>query len=202
MKIAAGILLCLIGVVSQAKGAAIDYTINFTASDGVAPTSGLFTYDENLATPFSNFKVVWRSFEFDFTNTANGNSAVGGQGCTTPSGRSEGSFNFDVLFSPTALPCGGPRGWQISESLGERQLTFFDNAGGGEPSPFPFRILSLKLSVTSLQPSFGMGTYTVTETTSPVPEPSTAIMTIGGAVLYLRSRVKGRRTKKQETSGK
>jgi len=86
------------GVLSQAKGAAIDYTIHFTATSGVAPTAGSFAYDGSSTTnPFSNFTVVWQSITFDFTQVAN-TVEVNSQ-CPTPNGSIVGGFNFEALFS-------------------------------------------------------------------------------------------------------
>ena len=50
--------------------APVDYTINFTATSGNAPTSGAFTYDS--ATPmFTNFFVAWEGRSFDLAIVAN-----------------------------------------------------------------------------------------------------------------------------------
>lgn len=191
MKFAAGILLCLMGVVGQAQGAAIQYTINFTTLMGTGPTSGSFKYDATITnvggSPFSDFFVVWQGINFDFTHVAN--TQEDNSLCPTPSGTSVGNFNFSVLFALEASPCGGSLLWTNSSDGSGYRFFFTDDNTFDQWS----RSIYSTIVIPDTPPLYAAGSYTVSPlSTNPVPEPITSIMTMAGVALLLMTRSKQR----------
>jgi hypothetical protein len=79
------------------QAAPVLYTINFTTTSGVAPTSGSFDYDSSqpVGSQFTNFFVSWDGSTFNLTPTAN--SPYG-----TPSGDCSASV---ITFLTTGSDC-------------------------------------------------------------------------------------------------
>ena len=88
-----GYLRTILGLACLSIPAYADnYTMQFTATDGIAPTSGSFTYD---GTTFSNFLMEWDGVQFDLTAAANSPTVN-----TTPNcgpGASGPLASFDLL---------------------------------------------------------------------------------------------------------
>ena len=197
-KIAVGILLCFMGMAGQANGAAIEYTINFNSSTGLQLPTGSFKYDATKSgvgeTPFSDFFVMWRGIQFDFTNDANGDDLH--NSCPTGPGTNSGVTNFTALFSGTD-PC-GPHRWLAEKNDTFANFTFRSDVSGEDPT---FREVDIRISADRSGDFRNGGSYTVTQVSGEVPEPATALMTISAAALSLSLRVRPKKTNHTHANG-
>jgi hypothetical protein len=77
------LFLGLAGAAGSMRASPILYNFNFTG--GSPNATGSFDYDPLATTnPFSSFVVTGDGFAFDFTSTANGQTATGCGGTTGP----------------------------------------------------------------------------------------------------------------------
>jgi hypothetical protein len=152
------------------------YLINFTATSGVAPTSGSFIYDPS--TGFSNFTVVWEGVSIDLTFSA-GNPFVASTGCTNEAATPAYGF---IIISKSATGCASP--------------TYFWSASSGGSSIFFFQLHAVSNDLIeaagaaspSAPASSGTWSITAQSSTPAAPAPSSLILTLiglaSGAVLY------------------
>jgi hypothetical protein len=156
----------------------VHYSMIFTPTAGLAPTSGSFTYSDSGTPAFTNFLITWGGWQYDFTSLANSldncvNCATGIRG-TVPclSGQTGAAGAFALLSGACDLP-----GWNTRWNVGLVALDIshfeifsasFDNSGsvtlatiGGVANPS--------------QPS-GVGTWTIER----VPEPSVVGLLLTG----------------------
>ncbi len=89
----AAILIAAAGAPAS-LAAPVTYGINFTATEGMAPEAGSFTYDAATEL-FSNFTVNWGGEIFDLTASANAPSIVGTVACVH--GLSGAAATFTLL---------------------------------------------------------------------------------------------------------
>jgi hypothetical protein len=154
--------------------APILYTMSFTPSFGIAPSSGSFSYDASSLTPFAAFIVNWDGENFDFTSGANDVSGLLVSGtCNTAANNPTDFFNG------------------INGGCAGAGINFIQRAGAGVrlgtsptvPNLVQITILGLPQLSEGRSASF---------TISAVPEPSTFGITIvtlvSGLVLRHRRR--------------
>ena len=163
--------------------APISYSISFTPVFGSPlPSSGAFSYDwaQPLDSRFSNFIISWSGQLYDFTSNANlpvfqGTAPVS----CIPTPDSAGVFF--ALTSPGGCPGLIGNIWQANETIstGSSQFRFFlidVSLGGWGP-----RVNGVGAG-TAQTPTIE-GRFTVSP--SEVPEPSTPIMMLTGALALL-----------------
>ncbi len=176
--------LVFAGAFTDAAAAPILYNINFTGGSP-NPTSGSFKYDPTTTiNPFSEFTVVWNSFTFDFTPTANSTLPLIIGNCDTIE-----TSTFD-LFNALSGNCGGgSRGWSSSH-LG---LTgFFSFVVGSSPDVM---YMGIDATTNVATTGFSGGLFDITPA---VPEPSTYALLLSGGALML---VTGRRIRDSQGKG-
>lgn len=163
----------------------IQYSINFTATLGTAPTNGSFFYDASapVGSQFSSFTVTWDGIQFDLTRPAN-----------LPSFASDGGTCDDNVFAflETGSACAnhhvGLPVWGGDNFTRNPDADFYfvdqDAANTG------------LLEITAYTPSMATqpnesdeGVFTITPLTSTVPEPSSLMLVLagGGWLLLKRS---------------
>jgi hypothetical protein len=161
----------------------ITYTINFTTTGGVAPTSGSFTYDAAAAigSHFTNLDVVWGGEIFDLTFAANEPYLEGDlPGCSQGPYNSASSFTLlgGSLCTPTNVTT-----WDIQANQPMAIVTFLDGVTA-EFSDALFQDFTTTIAFTS-----GHGTFSITA----APEPSTmGLVGVGGAWLVWKRRQRAR----------
>lgn len=160
------VLIVGIGATSARADTITSYTITFTTSSGVAPTSGSFTYDST--TPlFTNFTVTWGGVIFNLT--AEANSPI--TGATDCSGESHTPAYGFAIMSHALSGCVGPvsYGWFAT----------------GYPDTFEFEAgdaIGIDVIEVGLTTSAGAGFASGNWSLSPVstPEPGSAALTLTG----------------------
>lgn len=160
----------LVGAAASATAAPITYNINFTTTRGIAPTSGVFTYNDAnaLNSRFSGFNVIWNSRSFDLTASANAPSGVG---C----GSLDGGTSFNLLSLIPQCPTPQTISWLGVLSTFSSTFAFSDQSNSGT-SFIQIAANSGGLIAPPLPNSFG--TFTITP--AGVPEPSTISMALTG----------------------
>ena len=186
------ILMLAIGAQSEASAGPIAYTINFTTTSGLAPTSGSFDYDssQSVGSQFSSFFVTWDGISFNLTSDANGNISTGGD-CTTPT----------ITFLMTGIGClnhftGFPEWYVEASNPTTAQFNFEDHDAAGVQTI----MISADQTFSGSPPlSPGpFGTWTATATSTSVPEPSTlTLAALGGGAFLLFLRWTSRPSRRQ-----
>lgn len=185
---ALGVAVCATLLAPAASAAPINYTINFTPTSGIAPTSGTFTYDSSLSlgSRFSSFIVVWQALTFDLTPEANAPSFSGsacgtsgssdafplmsGNACSTHFG---GFPNWDAVISPQQFPQDFFRFRDISLSGSDSETLFEEGPAISQ----------------SANGASATGGYSISAQGSSTPEPSSMVLlSTGGIALWLLRR--------------
>ena len=160
----AGLALAFAALI-PGMAAPITYNINFTTTTGIAPTSGVFTYDA-ATTTFTSFIVLWNGITLDFTSVANSpsnlhpipcNGATAGLGAFALMSKSDlcntSDWNF---FTPNDL-----YGFEECPSVGVCHAMLLSTGGarvGGR----------------------GVGDWTLAQVGSTTPEPNNMITLVTG----------------------
>lgn len=161
---ALGLLLAFTSTTAPALAAPTNYTINFSATTGTAPTAGSFTYDPTSG--FSNFLVTWNSQTFNLSAIG---VNTGSTGCTGEANTPDFEFSImsksaaNCLTSPAYEWVGVPRtgGMSFEFDLGVQNFNRTDSIG---------MLILIPGAVAS--PS-SIGTYAISAVTTSTPEPST-----------------------------
>ena len=160
-----------------------EYTINFTTTSGVAPTSGSFTYDSTVQS-FANFLVSWGGITFDLTAAAD-SPILFGTGCTGEAATP--AYGFAIM----------------SQDVTGCPVTSYAWGGGLTPTgdTLFFQVIT-NLSIDEIYTHIGgplpegpLGTWTITPT--PVPEPSGfVLLSVGLGMIGVLRQAKNRRQKR------
>jgi hypothetical protein len=169
----------------------IQYNITFTTGSGIAPTAGSFLYDSAapLGSRFSSFSVTWDAAIFDLSASANNPSIdfVGGA-C------SDDAFSLMSGTACTAHALGVPE-WLGSTS-------YF---GPSDPVSFEFfdedvfaadRTMIVDRTARGPASESGRGGWTVAPSGTPVPEPGSLILALGGGGSLLYRKLRSPATKR------
>ena len=180
-------ILLAMGAIPAIAGS-VSYTLNFSASYGVAPISGSFVY-ENTANSFTSFAVNWDALAFNLTAAANSPSALGVSQvpCIAAASGAQASF---LAFTSCAGTYGGLE-WDALGGSSDGFISFFFAGQGGFGTPI------FQLDITGvgegINPYASGGTVTSTLQgggNSPgAPEPGTiGLSALGGALLLFAMR--------------
>ena len=161
-----GLVLAVALCVPDLSAVPINYVINFTATSGIAPTAGSFTYD--AATPvFTNFTVEWQGIIFDHTSFANAPTITTSNPPTCLAGLTGPAAAFELLGGG----CNGITTPQWVGGLASPTGTFLNFLHQESPPP-NFRIVTIfgRHSTPIPPPIHSAGDFTIATT---VPEPGT-----------------------------
>lgn len=179
MKLSFGLALALLGALSSAHAAPVLYNIQFTATSGVAPTSGSFRYDPD-ASVFSDFFVVWAGTTFDMTAAANNPLFAWGACDTAGNGAAD---TFDFLLNQNCGSGQNFNGWVGLPS----QFKFQRTDDGTTPVD---QIYIVRSGSTRPGTNAADGTFSISLAETPVPEPAPlSLLTAAAALLAARLRI-------------
>jgi hypothetical protein len=154
------------GVLLASTAYADTYVFDFTTDDGMAPTSGGFTWN---GMSFSGFDVDWDGFTYDLTSAAN---AYDGRNDfpVNPCNPSGPAGLFSMLTLATTCPS---IQWSAENDGGLPDFAFAFDGPQGSTAEYTTSIVANDPMVCDVCSAFGDGTWTVTDTTPPstVPEP-------------------------------
>lgn len=178
MKLSFGLALALLGALSSAHAAPVLYNIQFTATSGVAPTSGSFRYDPD-ASVFSDFFVVWAGTTFDMTAAANNPLFAWGACDTAGNGAAD---TFDFLLNQNCGSGQAFNGW-----LGLPGQFKFQRTDDGTT---PVDQIAILAGNTPAGTDNALGTFSISLAETPVPEPAPlSLLTAAAALLAARLRI-------------
>jgi hypothetical protein len=169
----AGSVLILLSILSVPAMATTMYTIDFTTSSGVAPTSGSFNYDATNG--LSNFLVAWNGITYDETTSAN----------TVPDGTPEIVFGLarpELCFAVLSQTLSEATSyyWVATDPGGAVSYNYFDFYALTSSTPV---IIDGERPPTHL-PFVTTGTGPTWQITA-VPEPASLTMVAVGALAWL-----------------
>jgi tetratricopeptide (TPR) repeat protein len=182
-------LTCLVllaaatAIPNTAAANAIGYEINFTlASGSPAPASGSFSYDPDFPGTFSDFTVIWDSFTFDESHSAN--EPNHGPGCLGV--ECLGAYGY-LLMTQTLTASSLAYQWEASAFPANTPQFAF--AAYQLPNSFARIMGTAGLQIPTPNAALAAGGWTVTPVTAPIPEPGTIGLTLVGLGALVRKRI-------------